>query len=275
MMSALAPWMGSNRILAPRVGEALAGCSWVGVPFMGGGAELFHIKARTIVANDLHRHVINLARVTRDDTLRLQLIRAATRRFFHPDELVEAQEFCRGHEPGDVPDLACAVNYFVACWMGRSGKAGIDDEFNGRVALRWNAGGGDSAVRYLGAIRMLVAFGRIARRCTFECMDACDFIDRCEDKQGHGIYIDPPFPGAGRRYRHNAGQTEAEEALWHERLCASLSRFRSTRIVCRFYDHPLIRSLYRETEWDWRFLAGRKQSNASAPEVLLVSQRAA
>lgn len=38
-VSAIASWFGSNRMLAPRVGEALTGCDWVGIVFAGGMCE--------------------------------------------------------------------------------------------------------------------------------------------------------------------------------------------------------------------------------------------
>ena len=61
----------------------------VGIPFAGSMSEVPHIKARTILVSDKHRHVINLARVTRDDALRAQLIRGLRRQLFHPDELAD------------------------------------------------------------------------------------------------------------------------------------------------------------------------------------------
>lgn len=237
--------------------------------------EIPAIGARTLLVNDLHRHVINLARVVRDDTLRPRLIRGLRRKLFHPDELSAAQALCREAEPGEAPDLALAEAYFVCSWMGRSSKAGIDDEFNGGPALRWNASGGDSAVRYWSALRSLSAWVATLRRCTFETTDAFDFLVRCEDRRGHGVYADPPFPGAGRRYRHNAGQTDAEERDWHARLRDALARFEHTRVLCRFYDVPFIRELYPEGRWAWQHLQGRTQANATAAEVLLVNGAAA
>lgn len=127
-------------------------------------------------------------------------------------------------------------------------------------------------VRFQSAIRALAAFARPLRRCTFETMDAFEFLARVEDLDGHGVYCDPPFPGAGRRYLHNAGQTDGEERAWHTRLRDALSRFTWARVVCRFYEHPLIRELYPEAAWEWRPLAGRKQSNDEAPELLLVKR---
>ena len=269
-VTALVGWFGGNRMLASHVGAVLEGCNWVGILFAGGMGEVPHITARTLLVNDLHRHVINLARVVADPLLRPQLVRRLCRKVFHPDELKAAQEYCKVTVPDNWPHLTCAESYFVCCWMGRALKAGINDEFNGRPAVRWKADGGDSMVRYRSAIRMLVPFSRSLKRCTFETMDAFDFAARCEDVSGNGLYADPPFPGAGRKYVHNAGQTDEAEAAWHTRLRDALSRFEKTRVVARFYDHPLIRELYPVSEWTWRLLTGRKQSNDDAPEVLLV-----
>lgn len=274
-VSALAPWFGSNRMLGPRVGELLAGYSWVGLPFAGGMSELPHIGARTIVANDLHRHGINLARVVSDDALRGQLVRRLRRVLFHPDELTESQACCKALKPGDAPNLDLAYHYFCCCWLGRSGKAGIDDEFNGRPSVRWKADGGDSMVRFRSAVRGLASFARTARRCTFETMDAFDFLVRCEDLAGHGLYCDPPFPGPGRRYVFHCGKKASEQQEWHGRLAEAVGRFRAARVVMRFYDHPLVRELYPEPRWLWHRLEGRTQANAKAPEVLLVNQREA
>lgn len=271
-VTALAGWHGGNRMLASSVGVALDGCSWVAVLFAGSMAEVPHIRARTILCNDQHTWIINLARVVANDALRQLLIRQLSRKCpLHPVELADAQAFCKTHVPIGL-DLDAAVNYFVTAWMGRASRAGTKSEFDGAPAIRWNAGGGDSTVRYFSAIRALVPFSQSLRRCTFETKDAFEILERCEDASGVGVYADPPFPEAGRKYTHNAGQTEVEERQWHIRLRDALERFTKTRVVCRFYDHPLIRELYSAEWWDWRILKGRKQSNEAAPEVLLVNR---
>jgi DNA adenine methylase len=271
-VGALAGWFGGDRLIAPTVGESLAGCQWVGIPFAGGMAAVLHIDARTILVNDKHRHVINLARVVADGKLRPRLIAECKRRAFHPAELLAAQLRCRGREAYEtnVADLDWAVDYFITCWMGRASRAGSKDEFTGRTATRWNANGGDSVVRYFSAIRGLVPFGRCLRRCTFETMDGIDFVDRSEDNPGNGLYVDAPWPRGGRDYKFNPGQTDAEERIWHTRLRDSLMRFERTRLVVRFGEHPLITELYPETEWTWRRRAGRDQANNDAPEMLLL-----
>lgn len=269
-VTALASWYGSNRMLAEHVGKALCGCEWVGVPFAGGMCELAHIDARTLLVSDLHRHVINLATVAADAAMNAELRRRLDGLLFHPDVLVAAQHRCRMRElefsplpPDPLPSIDWAVDYFVSVWMARNATAGSDGEFNVGMSIRWNASGGDSAVRFRSATDALADFQPILRRCSFVCLDFFDFIAKVHDKPKHGIYLDPPFPGPGDKYKHKFDESK------HRRMANELRAFRECRIVCRFYDHPLVRELYPETEWNWRRLVGRKQSNNEAPEVLL------
>jgi DNA adenine methylase len=263
-VTAIAPWFGSNRMLAEHVGRHLAGCEWVAVPFAGGMAELPHIPARTVVVNDLHRRVMNLASViATDETIESEL----ENKPFHPDVLAAAQAYCRDVEAGASPDpREWAIQYFVAVWMGRSGKAGTDDEFKGKLALRWEAGGGDSAKRYQSAVEAIGTFRQTMRRCTFSTLDAFEFLDKCKDRPRHGIYCDPPFPGPGDAYKHKIAEAG------QRRLAGVLAGFRQCRVVCRFYDHAMIRELYPETLWTWDRLRGRDQANGEKPEVLIVSK---
>lgn len=276
-VSALAGWFGGDRMVCPSIAEATRGCSWCGIPFAGGMSAVLYIQARTILVNDKHRLIVNLARCVADDELRGKLIRRLARKAFHPDELADAQDRCIDRQAGEcavasfMPNLDAAEDYFVCCWMGRAAKAGIVGEFNGRPAVRWKSDGGDSMVRYRSAIRALVPFSRALRRCTFETLDAIDeFLPRCEDLPGHCLYVDAPWPEQGRRYLYNAGQTDADERKWHVRLRDQLLRFERTRLVVRFGEHPLISELYPENEWEWQRKDGRDQANNDAPEMLLL-----
>lgn len=65
-VAAVAQWHGSCRASCERIGTALGDLVWCGVPFAGGMPELPYIRTRTGIANDLHRHLINLARVIRE-----------------------------------------------------------------------------------------------------------------------------------------------------------------------------------------------------------------
>lgn len=269
-ITALAPWFGSNRMLAHEVGKLLKGCSWVGVPFAGSMTELIYIDAPTLVVSDLHRHVINLARVAADPMLNRDLRGMLRKAIFHPDELSRCQAVAsRKWDFNSFTDdmkVKVAYAYFVCSWMGRSGNCGTDKELTGKLPVRWTATGGDSCTRFRSAVDSLKAWQGVLRRASFVVQDVFEFLNNMKDRPGHGLYCDPPFPDAGDAY--SCKFTEAQ----HRELSTILTCFKHVRIVCRFYDHPLIRRLYHDHEryWTWHHFTGRKQSNASAPEVLLV-----
>jgi DNA adenine methylase len=267
-VTALAPWFGAARMIAQHVGEELAGCRWVGVPFAGGMTELLYIEAPTIVVSDLHRHVVNLACCVANDESRRWLINELKAVPFHPDVLATAQKWCQQNEPRwreMSRDGEAALYYFISAWMGRSGKSGTATEFTGGLPVRWNANGGDSCKRFRSAARGLVGWRDVLRRCNFLTIPVADFLAKVKDEDGHGLYLDPPFPDAGEEYRHRFTPEN------HRAMAADLAAYKRTRVVCRFYDHPLIRELYPEGQWTWRRLKGRKQSNAEAPEVLILN----
>lgn len=272
-VTTLVPWYGSNRSLAHHVGNLLAGCEWVGVPFAGGMCELRHIKARTILVGDVHRDVINLANVLRDAEQGSRLIRDLRRLPFHEEMLCFAQEQCDSdaRPPEGQPvwerlwNYSAALNYFVCAWMSRNGTAGTGGEFRAGLSVRWDSAGGDSATRFRSAVEGLRDWRKIMPRCTFVVRDCFEFLDGVKDRAGHGLYCDPPFPDAGDRYKH---RFTAEQ---HRELARRLAKFERCKVVCRFYRHELVEELYPASRWKWLDLAGGKtQTNGVAPEVLLV-----
>ena len=271
-ITALIPYFGSNRLLAEKVGELTAGRIWAGVPFAGGMSEVLHMTCRQIVVNDLHRHVINLARVVAHETHRRELFKRLDRKLFHPSELQVAQAYCKIIGPVGLLDVDAAESYFVSQWMGRSGKAGTKTEFSGKIPVRWTASGGGSAIRYVSAVRSIPAIGRKLQRCEFTCMDAFEMIEKVKDLPTHCLYIDCPWPEAGAEYAHNFGGGERELAN-HSRLAESLSRFKQTLVVVRFGEHPMTDTLY--AGWNRVTLRGKDQSGDATHEILLANMRIA
>jgi len=262
-VSALAPWFGSNRSGGHAVGELLDGCRWVGVPFAGSMAEIRHLTASAIVVNDLHRDIINLARVvsTRGRDLTDELEKLP----FHPDVLLEAQNFCRTQpHPGPTPDFDRAKWYFVSQWMGRSGNSGTDKEFTGKLPVRWSASGGDSNTRYRSAVQSVAEWGSTLSKCNFTVLDAFEFLGRVKDEVGHGLYVDPPWPDAGDVYSHKFTER------MHRDLESTLSGYTAVRVVVRLGYHPLVRELYDASRWQWNTYSSRTQANTDLAEVLLV-----
>lgn len=265
--TALVPYFGSSRIIAPQVGALLNGCVHVTVPFAGSMAELVEIEARTLVVSDLHRWVINLASVVADPLSRPFLVNYLDNLLYHPDVLRSAQMRMLDSQwevTSELPDWAKAADYFVCAWMGRSAQAGTDDEFTGNLPIRWDANGGDSNTRYRSAVAALEEWGKLFRRCNFHVMDAFDALAKVKDQTGHAVYCDPPWMQDGDEYRHKFAEEQ------HRRLAEVLGRFEHCRVVVRYGDHPLVRDLYPEPLWTWHRIDGRTAGNNVKREVLLL-----
>lgn len=275
----LAGWFGSDRMVAKQYAAALGKCDHVMVPFCGGCSILQFIETRAGVACDLHRHVVNLARVVANDAMVESLIRAVERILLHPDELHHAQERCKARErnscgfmqaasddvPTDTPDIAWAADYFVCSWMGRGGFSGKENEFDQGLSIRYGAGGGDSAVRYQSALQSLRGWNKVlCNRWSFSVMHSFDLLGKVKDQRGHGVYVDAPWPDAGDEYRHSFSIVEQRE------LAKKLASIQQARVVVRFGDHPLIRELYPESHWKISPLESRSQGNNDLAELMIV-----
>lgn len=277
-ITALAPWFGGARSLAHRIGPELGRLGWCGVLFAGGMPELPHIRTQAGVATDLHRHIINVARVVAEDGLLLRMIRRVDRLLFHEDVLAAAQRRCMDREHGGRvglfsegtradahPDLEWAADYFVCCWMGRGGYAGRGGELTQSIAVRYTASGGSSAKRWRSAVESLPAWGTVLSRWQFVCESAFDVLARLKPQEKAGLYLDPPWVGAGDEYIHRFTTEQ------HIKLARECARLRSYRIVVRYGDHPLIRELYPEPAWRWVESTTRNQINGEVLEVLIVN----
>lgn len=250
-------------------GEMLAGCKWIGIPFAGGMPELLHMKASTIVVNDLHRHVINAARVVADEELSKKMIEQLNGLPFHPDVLSDAQCVCQNFTPSpmEIPSLPLAVAYFVSQWMGRSGNGGKKKEFSGKLPVRTNGNGGDSNRRFRSAVEAITDFHVAMRCCNFTCCDAFEFFDQhCRDDPSNGLYIDAPWPGAGGEYLHRV-----DDETFHCRIRDRLLQFALSPIVVRYGEHELIRDLYSDAgQWEITEVSGRTQHGKN-PELFIRS----
>lgn len=69
-------------------------------------------------------------------------------------------------------------------------------------------------------------------------VDAFDFLECIEDSPGTAIDCDPPYLVKGAKYVHDCGEAD------HQRLAETLLRFKRTRVVVSYYDHPRLATLY-------------------------------
>ena len=265
-------WFGADTMVCEQYAALLADCKHVVVPFCGGLSVVAHLveTAGEVVCNDMHSLAMNFYACLADPLRRNELLYKLNNVPFHAKLLAQCQDSCAGADLSDRVDIEFAFRYFITAWMGRSGKAGTKSEFNGGLAMRWDAGGGSSPLRFQTAVRSIhEVWGPICERCSFVCMDWSEILAKVKDDAKSGVYLDPPWVGAGGDYRHSFTEQD------HRDLADGLCRFDKTKVVLRYDDHPLVRKLYggRSDAWVWRIktLISRDQANNGVGELCITN----
>jgi DNA adenine methylase len=252
-IKALAPWFGGKRNLAPRIVAELGEHRVYWEPFCGSMAVLL-AKPQCVMetVNDLHAGLVNLARVIQHPTLGAMLYRQLRRTLMCEDIFNDASQEAREDEkrgfvqqilddgilPTDSDRLLCAYDYFVTSWLGRNGCAGQRQGKTGSYCVRYTANGGHAAKRWNSAIRSIPAWRKRMASVTILNRDGFDLLERIDDAEGVAIYIDPPYLVKRAKYMHDFEQHD------HNRLAASLKRFKKARLVVSYYEHPDLAEMY-------------------------------
>lgn len=281
LVGALAPWFGAKRTMADliigEIGEHRA--YWE--PFAGSMAVLLAKPPASMeTVNDLHSNLINLARVLQHRTLAPILYRRLRRALNAQAAFLEARERALPtmHAPVAEPDVDRAYDYFLVSWQGMNGVAGTRNHNLG-FARRFTKNGGHAAKRFAGAVDSIPAFRRRLRTVNVLQSDGIELCERIEDASGVVIYADPPYLVKGASYLHDFNDAFMGQANDHERLALALRRFKKTRVVVSYYDHPALRTLY--PGWTVRHCPTTKalvssgkreaENDTIAPEVLLIN----
>lgn len=259
--------------MAPEIVEALGPHQIYWEPFCGSMAVLLaKPPCRTEVVNDLHADLVNLARVIQSPTEGPRLYRRLRRVLACQELFRDALALVRSEpSPGPRPlaDSDRAFSYFIASWQGMNGVAGTS-HFNTNFCRRFTASGGDPGARWSGAVRSIPSWRRRIEKVQVLSTDGIELCEKIEDKDGTVIYADPPYLVKGAKYLHDFAAAD------HQRLAAALARFRRTRVVVSYYDHPDLAGLYpgwhvRRVNVAKRLVNQGKAVNGrvDAPEVLL------
>lgn len=275
-ITALAPWYGSKRRLAPLIVRELGPHSAYWEPFCGSMAVLL-AKPRVSMetCNDLNGDLVNLARVIKHPVEGARFYRRARREVCSRVALDEAANVVRtyGRSPApETPDGDRALAFFVSSWIARNGFAGTKS-YNPGLGRRFTKGGGHPARRLESAVDSIPAFRRRLRDIMVLNEDGLELVERIEDKPGVVLYADPPYVDKGGDYVHDF------DSEHHVQLVESLRRFKRTRVVVSYYDHETVRDLYD----GWTFVdapisksidnqAARDETVVSkAPELLIIN----
>lgn len=280
-ISALSPWFGSKRTLAPEIIRQLGPHRFY---FEGCFGSLAVILAKPTceheMACDLHGAITNLAWVVQGP-LAVRLFERLQRVAYSDDIYRASKEWLAENEVGQAPetaDLDWAYHYFLASWMGRNGVAGTA-RVNYQIATRWTAGGGSGPLRFRNAVDSIPAWWERLKNVHVLRRDVFDVLASIEDAEGVAIYVDPPYlpetVSSNSRYLHDFGDGA------HARLAALLSScFAKARVVVSYYDGPALASLYPSSRWTKIDCSRHKHlhtqnrrgsKRVEAPEVLLVN----
>lgn len=280
-ITALAPWFGSKREMAPEIVRQLGPHRAYWEPFCGSMAVLL-AKPRCAyeVVNDLHGDLINLALVIRHPTLGPRLYRELRRTLVHEEvkriskAQVNEQRWVANYlhpERLDDKDLKRAYWYFVNAWLGRNGSAGTTPG-NDSFCVRWNTNGGTQGTRFAQAIASIPGWRRRIERVTILARDGLEVIEKIQDEPDAAMYVDPPYLVKTTGYQHDFVDAD------HVHLAELLQRFRQTRVVVSYYAHPRLAELYPgwtmldRSRTKHMALSGRRGSEKkTAPEVLLIN----
>lgn len=258
-------FFGSDAGVARELASFLDHCRHVTIPFFGGGSILPHLRAKAIVANDIHAAAINFYRVLsgrEGSYARAELIRACEHTLSHPDELRLAA--MTQHPDAAYQPHQKAWGFWAMSWIARKGKTGTRAAV-GMPSVRWTANGGSNATRLRAAADDLEAWAAEFARCDWMQKDFRELLPKAADDPSCGIYVDAPWPNGGEIYLHPFTTKD------HRDLAEQLARFERTTVVVRYGDDPLIRELYGADRWNIHEAEARTQSNKMRPELWIVS----
>ena len=255
------PWFGSDASVAASLGALLDDCNHVTIPFAGGMSILPHLKAKAIVANDLHRNAICFyqalsgrygEKVVRD------LVSICDHTLSHPEEMEQSKNILNDH---GASVLLKAWAFWAQCWIGRKGKGGTKHQ-GGKPSVRRTASGGNNASRIKSAASDLEAWAEEFKRCEFTCEDYAKVVFSVAKNPKCGIYCDPPWYGAGDSYLHSFADYD------HGQLCGLMMLNKVNPIVIRYGDDTRVRELYEKRHgWTITEATSRTQANKKIGEI--------
>ncbi len=267
-VTAIVPYYGSKRQLAPLIVERLGKHTAFVDPFCGSLAVLLAKPAcRMEIVNDLNGALVNLARVVACDEQSHLLFEKLSRTLFCSSLYREVSEQLSRWttEQAALTPVRWAWHYFVVSWMGRNGFVGTTRENDSGFCKRHTSNGGDPATRFRHAVEALPAWWQRLRNVTILSEDAFGLIERTEDREGTVLYADPPYFQKTATYKHDFSPED------HGALAEQLRRFKKTRVLLSYYRVPELDSLYLKHGWVLEELDVQKNlaGGAKAPEVLL------
>lgn len=286
-ITAIAPWFGSKRTLAPTIVENLGEHSYYFEACAGSMAVLFaKEESGHETVCDLHGALTNLAWCVQDPLSAVDLYERLQRVMYCDHLYAESKDWlAKFEETGTLSEKSVdwAYHYFIASWMGRNGVSGTA-RINYQIATRWTKGGGSGPLRFRNAVESIPAWHDRLRNVHVLRRDLFEPLAKLQDDPELAIYADPPYFHETRGNAKKPGQMSRDVYVHdfaaddHQRLADALGRFQHARVVVSYYADQRLANLYP----GWTVLDCSRQKylhvqnkrgmgRKEAPEVLLIN----
>ena len=255
MNHGLIPYIGGKHRLAKRLVEfCIAGEADTFVDVFGGSAAVTLAAAEKyakLIYNDVDGDLVNLFRVVADPQARVALFRLL--RWLPPSRQIYEEDyqryraggfsFCREPDPIRRARMTFYRHAFVFGGKVRCGGFAVSTGDKERIK---------EVYRYRNMLQKLARVGNLFRMVLIENQHYSEII-RQYARPSAVLFIDPPYHGSENYYSRTFGDGD------HVFLAQQLAGVPS-RVVCTYYDTPLIRQLYPAPLWRWENVAATKNS---------------
>jgi len=273
-MISLIPYIGGKHRIAGKIAEYLraSGADCLVDVFGGSAAVLLNSSFKKRVYNDISGDLVCLFRTLADPELRVELFQRL--RWMPPSRNIY-DELSIGYKRNCfsfsyLPEIERAAAIFYRhqfAFGGKSRCGGFQVSLGDRQGIK-------EITRYRNTLRRLSSIGEFFRNTLIERLDFRQCISMYGKKINCVLFIDPPYVGTEHYYSHS-GFSQFD----HIFLAHQLAQCRA-KVVCTYYDHPLIRDLYPESHWQWEVIVATKNSQfrngnkAKTKEYVLIRKEA-
>ena len=251
-MKSLIPYIGGKHRIASQLAVFLraSGAQTIVDVFGGSGAVVMNSGFKKRIYNDADGDLVNLFRVLGNDVQRTALLRRLralpmARRIFEDDYRWYLRNGFTFAYLSDPVERARATFYrHHLSFGGKTRSGGFTCSTGDRERLK-------EAHRYRNALRRIVELSQFWRETVIENLHYSEVISTYGRRPGVVLFCDPPYVGTENLYSHRFKQAD------HVFLAQQLSEC-AAPAVCTYYDHPLVRSLYPESAWNWHPIESTK-----------------
>lgn len=268
MNHGLIPYIGAKHRLADRLIKI---CADTGadtfIDVFGGSAAVMlaaHSSFKKLVYNDLDGDLVNMFRVVADDGQRRLLFKILRR--LPPSRQIwneDAEKYVAGgfsFASCSDPIERARRTFYRHCFAygGKVRCGGFVFSHNDRHAIK-------EVARYRNCLRKLARIGGLFRDVMIENLHYSELLRIHGRNEKFCMFIDPPYAGSEHYYSRTFGPGD------HTFLAQQLESI-PAKVVCTYYDTPLIRDLYPETRWHWKSISATKNSAFMAGNKAVTSE---